>query len=120
MSPDRAVNDRFEVLISSIETRLVALEAALGDGDGSLLEQHCAGLHTALAASLQGRRADEAPLSPALRVRLVAARGRIAGQRESISRAIGAAARAADVLMPRLDTYDLRGAARPGLRIAQA
>lgn len=109
----------FDAPLAAVETSLDALAQALRADDVDVLAHCCSELQSALIALLRSRR-DSAPLPDALRERLIAARGQIAGQRESVARASAAAARAAAVLMPDCGVYDLRGRTQPRLRLGTA
>lgn len=90
-----------EPLLDAIEGPLAALGAALRDRDGSALERHAAELKRALAAAIP-RLATASPIdiAPALRQRLLEARGSIAAQRDSLARGSAAIERGLGVLIP--------------------
>ncbi len=94
-----------------VEGHLNQLGEALLHRDLAAVEQHAADLHGALAEAVETFRAAArvGALPPQLRNRLVLAGGRMAAQRESLSRASVALDRAIDVLMP-ADAGDVYGA----------
>ncbi len=99
-----------ELPLLAVEGRLNQLGEALLQRDLAAVEQHAAELHGALAEAVEAFRSAArlgALLQP-LRNRLVVAGGRMAAQRESLSRASVALDRAIDVLMP-ADPGDVYG-----------
>lgn len=90
-----------ESLLDALEAPLAALGAALRERDGSALEYHAAELQRALAAAMP-RLATASPIdiAPALRQRLLEAKGSIAAQRDSVARGSAAIERGLGVLIP--------------------
>lgn len=89
--------------LSSVETQLQALAAALQGQDLGSVDEAAASLHQALSAAIDHfSRAARAGNVPAhLRERLVLAGGQVAAQREALARATASLDRAIDVLLPR-------------------
>lgn len=99
--------------LAAVEAGLEALALALQRDDGDAVSRCASDLHGALIEALRWRDARPAqPLPAALRERLLAARGQVAGQRESVARAQAAAARASEVLMPGVALYGRQGDSR--------
>lgn len=107
------MSESLQASLAAVEAGLDALAAALRGDDSDAVTRCSSQLHAALIDALRSRDfMPSEPLPAALRERLLAARGQIAGQRESIARAQAAAGRAAEVLMPGAALYDLHGAPR--------
>lgn len=92
-----------EVTLADVESRLVALGAALRARDVAAIDLHAGELHRALADAVEQftSAARIGPVPTALRTRLASASGQVAAQRESLARATAALDRAIDVLLPR-------------------
>jgi hypothetical protein len=92
-----------ETTLGVIDTELDALGDALRQRDSAAIEAHADGLHKALARALDlyGRASRQGAVPAPLRSRLASASGKVAAQRESLSRATAALDRAIDVLLPR-------------------
>jgi hypothetical protein len=92
-----------ESSLADVESRLLALGAALRARDAAAIDLHAGELHQALAEAVDqfSRAARSGPVPSALRNRLARASGQVAAQRESLARATAALDRAIDVLLPR-------------------
>jgi len=92
-----------ETSLADVESRLLALGAALRARDAAAIDLHAGELHQALAEAVDqfSRAARSGPVPSALRNRLARASGQVAAQRESLARATAALDRAIDVLLPR-------------------
>lgn len=102
-----------EAPLADVEAGLDALALALQGDNGDAISRCASDLHSALIEALRSRDAKPSqPLPAALRERLIAARGQVAGQRESVARAQAAAARAGEVLMPGAALYGRQGDTR--------
>ena len=100
--------------LAALEEGLDALDVAMRGADSEAVARCCSTLHSALVEALRSHKANPLqPLPAALRERLVAARGQVLGQRESVARAQAAARRAAEVLIPSAMFYDAKGSTRP-------
>ncbi|MES2886566.1 MAG: hypothetical protein V4739_01010 [Pseudomonadota bacterium] len=116
-----AVTDAaLEASLHEVEQTLAALGAALHARDASAIDLHATALHQALASAIDhfARAAQNGPLSPALRNRLVRASGQVAAQRESLARATAALDRAIEVLIPAdvPAVYSAYGSGQRGMR----
>lgn len=103
MSASQApIAPKLEQPLLEVEGCLNLLGDALLHRDMAAIEQHAVHLQGALAQAVEAFReaARTGSLPPQLRNRLVMAGGRMAAQRESLSRASVALDRAIDVLMP--------------------
>ena len=98
-----AASPRLEDTLADVESRLVALGAALRVRDAAAIDLHAGELHRALAHAVEQftNAARVGPVPPALRNRLASASGQVAAQPESLARATAALDRAIDVLLPR-------------------
>jgi hypothetical protein len=105
------IAQNLEQPLLEVEGSLNRLGEALLRRDMAAIELHAASLHGALAQAVAAFReaASTGSLPAQLRNRLVLAGGRMAAQRESLSRASVALDRAIDVLMP-ADLGDVYGA----------
>jgi hypothetical protein len=92
-----------ESSLADVESRLLALGAALRARDAAAIDLHAGELHQALAEAVDqfSRAARSGPVPSALRNRLARASGQVAAQREALARATAALDRAIDVLLPR-------------------
>ena len=118
--PTVPVAPELELTLAAVETRLAALGDALRARDAAAIDSEAAELHRALARAVDQfkRAASHGALPHALRLRLVAASGRVAAERESLARATASLDRAIDVLMPRdaATLYAAHGGADRGPR----
>jgi hypothetical protein len=92
-----------EDAVATIEARLLALGTALRDRDALAIEAAAQALQRAFSSAIHrftaaARQADGVPLP--LRRRLAIARGQVAAQRETLTRANAALDRAMNVLLP--------------------
>jgi hypothetical protein len=97
--------------IDAVETRLAMLSDALRENDGRGIDAAALDVQRALALTLDRFQRARAPLSPAMRQRLMRASAGVAAQRESLGRASASLDRAMNVLLPReAAVYNAQGA----------